>query len=695
MQPEIPSRQTLRKSLTSHIVTPTVTGIMRTSFMKVFAFALVAVLLAGSARKATADTVILKSGRTLEGAVTSEAPSEITLKTAVGMFTISRSDIRELRRSDRAPQEVDADAALAAGKLQLALEYYQTALRQVPAGSPAQTRLKERVLQVQQTIRQAQDKARQGQLQQATLYLQNNRLPEAQQLLTSLLGTMTDEAGTSEVLRLLAEVHFRNAEVARDRQNMLARRDELSSAVELYPDHVRARLALGDLLMEYNTTMEQGMSQIEQALASASPELAEYDRACYHYKLARRHFDRGDFQKAASHYAAALQVKVLPPECSDALDRAVESYVRMGEQSMITDTYQTIQNLRKALELNPQNKSALFLLGRIYRDTGQTGNAVEEFQKVIGIDPDFQHVHHALAQAYLDQNDYQKALTQLDLELEKSPRNYDALLDRAQTLLGQGSPDRAAVDVDAAIALESERWRGYLVKAQVETTREKYDEARKNLDQLRALKSDSVEAYIQTGRLAQAEKKYDEARGWFNEVVKALGGATAGNFTQRLQAAEAQTALGQIDLLQGNPRSAETRLRMALQIVPAYAPALSAIGDVRRILGADESNPATQMKYYQEALQNYQMAVEVNPRNPEYRLKIGVLYHKNIKDTGRAIIAYQEYLDLGGRDRTTVENWIAECGTPILTEPTTATLAAQTGDKSTTEMPGAAAPLGP
>ena len=663
--------------------------------MKVFAFALVAVLLAGSARKATADTVILKSGRTLEGAVTSEAPSEITLKTAVGMFTIPRSDIRELRRSDRAPQEVDADAALAAGKLQVALENYQAALRQVTAGSPAETRLKERILQVRQSINQAQEQARQARLQQASLYLQNNRLAEAQQLLTSLLGTMTDEAGTSNVLRLLAEVHFRNAEVARDRQNMLARRDELTSAVELYPEHVRARLALGDLLMEYNATMEQGMNQIEMALASASPELTDYDRACYHYQLARRRFDRGEYQQAASHYAAVLQIKVLPAECADALDRAVESYVRMGEQSMITDTYQTIQNLRKALELNPQNKSALFLLGRIYRDTGQTSNAVEEFKKVIDIDPDFQHVHHALAQAYLDQADYQKALTQLDIELEKSPRNYDALLDRAQTLMGQGSPDRAAVDVDAAIALEPERWRGYLVKAQVETTREKYEDARRSLEQLRSLKRDSVEAYIQTGRIAQAEKKYDEARGWFNEVVKALGGAMAGNFTKRLQAADAQTALGQIDILQGNPRSAETRLRMALQIVPSYAPALSAIGDVRRILGSDEVDPTTQMKYYQEALQYYQAAVDANPRNPEYRLKIGVLYHKNIKDTARAIIAYQEYLDLGGRDRSTVENWIAECGTPVLSEATTATAVAAPVDQTTTKTAGSAAPLGP
>ncbi len=665
---------------------------MHTSFMKVFAFALVAVLLAGTARKATADTVILNSGRTLEGAVTSESPSEITLKTAVGLISISRSDIRELRRSDRTSKEVDGDAALTAGKLQSALGYYQTALQQVTAGSPAEARLRGRVRQVQQAIGQEQEKARQAQLQQATLYMQNNRLPEAQQLLTSLLSSMTDESGTSEVLRLLAEVHFRNAEIARDRQNMVARRDELSSAVALYPDHLRARLALGDLLMENTATMEQGIDQIEQALASPSPDLSDYDRAIYHYKLARSHFDRGEYQKAANHFTGVLQVKVLPAECSDALDRAVESYVRMGEQSMITDTYQTIQNLRKALDLNPQNKSALFLLGRIYRDTGQTGNAVEEFQKVIKIDPDFQHVHHALAKAYLDQNDYQKALTQLDLELEKDPRNYDALLDRAQTLLGQGSLDRAIVDVDAAIAQEPERWRGYLLKAQVETTGEKYDEARKNLDHLRSLKRDSVEAYIQTGRIAQAEKKYDEARAWFNEVVKALGGVNAGNFTQRLQAAEVQTSLGQIDLLQGNPRSAETRLRMALQIVPAYAPALSSIGDVRRILGADQVDPSTQMKYYNEALQNYQQAVEANPRNPDFRLKIGVLYHKNLKDTGRAIIAYQEYLDLGGRDRSTVENWIAECGSPILGESTTATVTASPGDQNTTETAGSTPP---
>lgn len=659
-----------------------------------FAFALVAALIAGAASRANADTIILNSGRSLEGAVTAETPSDITLRTGVGTIRVSRSDIREWRRSDRVSAEVDGDSAFAAGRLEPALQHYQEALRQVPVDSAAATRLRERVQDVRRQMAEVVERQLASDIARVNLMLDQDRLDEAQALVEGMLARMPNDGRVPLVTKLQAEVHFRKAARARDMQNRPERARQLAAAVAAYPDHFRARLAYGEMLLENSATEQEGLQQIAVGLERGEGEIRDEERARYHYLAARKYFDRRDYQNAASNFAACGQVKNLPPECADALDRAAESYLRMSEENIIADSQKTIGNLNQALRWNPQNKSVHFLLGRIYRDTGQTSAAIEAFRQVIAIDDKYKNVHHALALAHLDRSEYDEALAALDKELETTPRNYDAMLDRAETLMLQGSVERARTDVDRAVAQEPERWRGYLMKAKLETLDKNYADARKSLERLLDLKRDSAEGKIQLGRIEAAEKNFDKAREWLEEVVDELAKKPTGNYGQRLLAADARTVLGQIEMEQGSPRAAETRFRQALEIVPTYAPALAGIGDVRRSLGADTRETALRDRYYRDALNYYQEAIGLASRNPEYHLKVGVLYHNNIKDTARAIISYQAYLDLGGRDRTTVQNWINECGTPgaLLPETTTATVATTTGTEEAAVPPSEPTP---
>ena len=419
-----------------------------------FAFALVAALIAGAASRANADTIILNSGRSLEGAVTAETPSDITLRTGVGTIRVSRSDIREWRRSDRVPAEVDGDSAFAAGRLEPALQFYQEALRQVPVDSAAATRLRERVQDVRRQMAEVVERQLASDIARVNLMLDQDRLDEAQALVEGMLARMPNDGRVPLVTKLQAEVHFRKAARARDMQNRPERARQLAAAVAAYPDHFRARLAYGEMLLENSATEQEGLQQIAVGLERGEGEIRDEERARYHYLAARKYFDRRDYQNAASNLAACGQVKNLPPDCADALDRAAESYLRMSEENIIADSQKTIGNLNQALRWNPQNKSVHFLLGRIYRDTGQTSAAIEAFRQVIAIDDKYKNVHHALALAYLDRSEYDEALAALDMELETTPRNYDAMLDRAETLMLQGSVERARADVDRAVAQE-------------------------------------------------------------------------------------------------------------------------------------------------------------------------------------------------------------------------------------------------
>ena len=125
--------------------------------------------------------------------------------------------------------------------------------------------------------------------------------------------------------------------------------------------------------------------------------------------------------------------------------------------------------------------------------------------------------------------------------------------------------------------------------------------------------------------------------------------------------AEAQTQLAEIDLQQDSPRQAETRLQIALEHVTGYPLALARLGDVKKRLASDV-DPAARRNYYREAENYYRQATDADPRNPDFYLALGILYHKNLKDTRKAVVNYQKYLELGGKDKASVAKWIEECG---------------------------------
>ncbi len=612
-----------------------------------------------------ADTLVLTSGRTLTGAVVSENLSEITIRTEIGTLKVRRSEVREWQRGDSSPEEVDADNSARAGRYPEAMAGYASALKKAPKGSAAASRLEGKITQLRGRTRQVEDAANSAQIQRAREMMAREDFEGAQGALEQVRTRLVTDDATSSVLRLLAEVHFLKAKQAEDRQDSLLRERELRAAVEAYPQFYKARLVYGELLLRNAATAPKGLESIQLGLKYGEGEMTDAERVQYHYIVARRYFDRGDYQSAAANFAACLRAKKLPAAYSDALDRAVESYIKMGEQASITDSQKTINNLNEALKLNPTNKSALFLLGRIHMDSGETTLAIENLKKVVEIDDKYQSVHHVLAGAYQNANDYDNALGQLDKELTNNPNNYDALTDRAEISVLQGSFEKADKDVQAAIQKEPGKWRAYLLQARINMANEQYDKAIESLDRALAIKQDAVEVYIQRGKVLAAEKKLDEARKWFEEVVKHLGAARNLTFKYKNLMAETQTALGDIAMAEDNPRSAETRFRLALDYVPNFGLALNRIGDVRRRLGAEATDADMKQDRYREALDYYNRAIAINPNNADFYLSLGILYHKHLKDASKAIVNYQKYLDLNGRDKTNVANWIKECGTPV------------------------------
>lgn len=628
---------------------------------------------------AFADRVVLTSGRTLNGAVIFEGPAEVHIKTDVGTLRVRRSDVKSVVREDTTPEEVDGDIALGARNYEAALKSYDAALARAGTSEQAGPRLKKKITDIKAARQRTATATIADQLQKAQQFIASKQYDQALQIFEQIAPNLPNDEATSSVRHMIAEAHFAKAQIARDGQNQLGFERELKDAITNFPPYYRAHLLYGENLMRSAATEQQGIDEIQAGLKYGESEMGEDERMKYQYMLAQRFFERGKYELAAANFAECLRAKNSYP---DALDWAVKSYLKLGEQTQLSDVQKTINNLNEALRLNPQNKDARFLLGKIYKETGQTDKAIEQFLKVITIDSAYREANHLVAQAYREKGDYENALKYFDQELKNDPSNYEALVDRADVEILQAAYDKASADLEQAKKIEPGKWRAYLLTAQLNYGRQEYASAIENLGKVMSIKPDAVEAHIQMGKVLQAQKNYDSAKLWFNNVVTNLEKVKNLSFKYRTLMAEAQTSLGDIDLQQENPRQADTRLRQALEFVPNFADAFQKIGDVKRALGTETAAEEAKNDYFKQAEQYYQRAIESNPRNPDYYLSLGILYHKNLKDTERAVVNYNKYLISNGRDRANVVKWIEECGGTAVEDINTTETATSTASET-------------
>lgn len=629
------------------------------------------------------DRIELRSGRTINGAIVSETTTEYSVKTEIGTLRVAKSDVRQLTREATTAEEVDGDNAVTARNYDLALKNYRTALARAGNDTAAAARLNQKIARISQAHQQTVSATVSVQFQQARQLLANRNYDGAIRILETIRPHMNNDEATSVVLRMIAESYYGKALAARDSQNEIEMEKNLKNAIEAYDPFYKAHLLYGELLLKSSLTEKAGLEAIGRGLGYGGNELTLDERMKYYYMVARKYFDSGDYEKAAENFAECLSGNTNNSMYKDALEMAVKSYVKMGEANVMSDFQKTISNLTTALRHDPANKDAHFLLGRMYKDSGQPGKALEEFLAVAKLDQNYEKVQYYLAQAYRDTEDYEEALKHFELELKNNPYNYDALVDRADVHTRLANYAEAEKDLQNAIKMESSKWRAYLLLAELALAREQYPVAQENLTRVLTLKPDAVEAHVLMGKVLVADKKFDDAKKWFENVVNHLQKARNLSFKYRSLMAEAQTALGEIDLLQESPRQAETRLRQALEYVPNFPRAFNKIGDVKIRLGSEVTDPNGQTDFFKQAETYYDLAIKHNERNPDFYLSLGILYHKNLKDTQKAILNYNEYLRKGGKDVANVSKWIEECGgVPIEVAVTTGTETATTGTET-------------
>jgi tetratricopeptide (TPR) repeat protein len=110
--------------------------------------------------------------------------------------------------------------------------------------------------------------------------------------------------------------------------------------------------------------------------------------------------------------------------------------------------------LKGALEKEPTDINALYLLGLSYSRKKMFPEAVDALTRVIQSNPKFSPAHFELAIGYQQQNELAKALEYYQKTIDLDPNNTDAAYNSGLILFGQNRVDEALVRFEKALSLK-------------------------------------------------------------------------------------------------------------------------------------------------------------------------------------------------------------------------------------------------
>jgi tetratricopeptide (TPR) repeat protein len=173
---------------------------------------------------------------------------------------------------------------------------------------------------------------------------------------------------------------------------------------------------------------------IQGRLAELSLANGEKDQAKGHFiGAARAQAKAGDLKGAADCFSRVMQ---LDPLHVEAMRGFLDCCLKMG------DVYPALDQLKKSIEMNPQNLDMREMLGQALLEVGDPEGAAKAFQVVISLDEKRYEGFFAAAQMLIDREAHDQAVSCLDSiipilitrrETERAAQLFDQILRRCPT----------------------------------------------------------------------------------------------------------------------------------------------------------------------------------------------------------------------------------------------------------------------
>lgn len=188
-------------------------------------------------------------------------------------------------------------------------------------------------------------------------------------LATSCAGGAPAPAGATPSGDLAATLT--QAQQALEAGNLTAAEQGFRAAIAIDPRSAQAQFGLGNALVRQNKLPEAEAAY--QAALKADPNMATA-----HANLGVVYYQQGNLGKAADAFNAALRIKA-----DDAQTLYLLGAVRIQENNLT----EAEKLLIKARDLDPNLPEVYYGLGVLYKQRGQTDQAIAAFEKFLEIGP--------------------------------------------------------------------------------------------------------------------------------------------------------------------------------------------------------------------------------------------------------------------------------------------------------------------
>lgn len=282
-------------------------------------------------------------------------------------------------------------------------------------------------------------------------------------------------------------------------------------------------------------------------------------------------------------------------ESSETLVAHAKQYQQKGDMNA------AMIQLKNALQANPDDAEARFLLASAYIENGDGAAAEKEIRRAISLKYASDKTAPVLARALLGQGQSQKALDETAEEAKKN--SPDLMLYRAEALLTlnkrdesgavleqalqaqpnnalllaakgrlaqiNGDPDSAMRLADQALAASPQSPEALMFKADLLRVQRKNDEAIAQYDKVLAVKPNHRSAHIEKAYLELTNGQYDKAQADLDKAKKITPGSMLVTYTQAL-----------LDFTQNKNAAAEEGIQKVLRIAPDHMPTILLAGAV-------------------------------------------------------------------------------------------------------------------
>lgn len=295
-----------------------------------------------------------------------------------------------------------------------------------------------------------------------------------------------------------ADIHLQLAEIFKKRADIYKNNDQAREEEEALKQTVKHYEQVVTLQPDAQKWYELGLLYERQNKIKA---VRAYDKAVQlDPDFAAAYYQRGDFR---------LNYKV------------GRVSVRMYEPQMAID------DLKKAIELDPKLADAHFSLGTAYHQMDMAEQATIEFEKTVEIDPSNVKAHIYLAQDYAAAGENKKVIKHLSMAAELDDTNAEVLrsLGAMQLKYGGDSGIKAAQEALAkAVKLKSDDAEILMNYGYTLYLDRLFNEAIDNFTKAIEIQANYPEAHYNLALAYKAARKYDLAKQHWQKVMSLVPG---------------------------------------------------------------------------------------------------------------------------------------------------------------------------